>query len=182
MCWLLKNRYKCEIDRSLLNMRILAENSLLVVEHEYENAMVRFKQSGEVIEIGDHYGDPIAAVVDPKGCWAAVGGEGLTVWVADRYVDPKYAVIEPRGGWVEVGDGVGIWDGANIYYFLRRGPDNTHFVHSMRFEHPNGVRVLIDPWSDKAATWLLTFEPLSLKKLRDGPSRVDQPYEEIVHF
>jgi hypothetical protein len=52
----------------------------------------------------------------------------------------------------------------------------------MRLAGPRRARILIDPWSDAAATWELDVATLTLRKIADGPSLVGQPYREVVDF
>ena len=48
-----------------------------VIEHEYETAWLRW-QGGKLL-IGDHYGDPSCALIDPAGAWCLTAGEGVIV-------------------------------------------------------------------------------------------------------
>jgi len=50
------------------------------VEHEYERVFLTGVGVPEGLVIGDFYGDPAAAAVDPAEAWCAVVGEGLIAY------------------------------------------------------------------------------------------------------
>ena len=107
----------------------------------------------------------------------ATGAETV-IW--DRfYGDPCCGVIAPDDSWVVVA-GRGL-----VLFAFDRGPTeymgDTDIV-AMRLESPALVRFVVDPWSDKNATW--TFAPLTgeLRKLHDGPDLRDQPWTEDIQF
>ena len=58
------------------------------------------------------------------------------------------------------------------------GKDSGAFVHAIRYEPSLGVKVLLDPWSDYASTWLLNLETLEIAKLFDSSLLVEQPFQE----
>jgi hypothetical protein len=71
----------------------------------------------------------------------------------------------------------------NVGNRIKANVDQSYVaVHSMRLENEGNVRILIDPWSHLASTWLLNIADLKLTKLRDGPSLVEQPYQENIEF
>lgn len=56
------------------------------------------------------------------------------------------------------------------------------FIHAMRWDSPNGVRILVDPWSDHNATRRLNVESLQVTKICDGPDLRTEPYRDEVAF
>ena len=58
-------------------VRELCRQGGYVIEHEYETAWLRW-QGGRLL-IGDHYGDPTCALIDPAGAWCLTAGEGVIV-------------------------------------------------------------------------------------------------------
>lgn len=58
-------------------VRELCRQGGYLIEHEYETAWLRW-QGGKLV-IGDHYGDPTCALIDPAGAWCLTAGEGVIV-------------------------------------------------------------------------------------------------------
>jgi hypothetical protein len=137
-----------------MNMQqVLAESHNYLLVHEYEQVFVCARSTGERTEAGSHYGDPQCGVIAPDESWFATGGEGIVIFSFN-------------GG---------------LHEYLRRSA-STFFVSAMRFEAPNGLRVLIDPWSNEASVWFLAPASGQLTKLRDGPNLRYEPYRENVAY
>jgi hypothetical protein len=151
-------------------MRTLAESPNYILWNDYETVYLRRKLSSEDIELGYHYGDTCCGLISPEEKWFLAGGEGLS------YFDFT------RGSVELMRDSKLIFD-INVGNKIKANVDQPYFaVHSMRLEDKNTVRILIDPWSHLASTWLLNIPDLQLTKLRDGPSLVEQPYQEAIEF
>lgn len=56
---------------------LLVEKDGYRVTHEYEQTFVEWP--GGELEIGNHYGDPVCAVLDAEAGLCVIGGEGLCV-------------------------------------------------------------------------------------------------------
>ena len=141
-------------------MRILAESQNFVLRHEYEDVSLFDKRTQEKRSLGEHYGDPKAGLISPEQDWFITFGEGLLYFDFERGLKSFF-----RSGFVDS------W-----------GKDSSAFVHAIRYEPSLGVKVLLDPWSDYASTWLLNLETLEIAKLSDSPSLVEQPFQEEVEF
>jgi hypothetical protein len=134
---------------------VLAESPRYVLGHEYERVYVLEKDTGTYRELGAHYGDPECGIIDPQERWFLAGGEGLTFYTQ-------------QDGVVEL---------------LRGGTEaDTYFVSSMRLEAEGTVRLLVDPWSDKASVWRFFPEGHRLEKLHDGPDLTREPWREKVDY
>jgi hypothetical protein len=140
---------------SVSSLRTLAESSQYVLGHSYEHVCVIERRSGAPHLAGDHYGDPTCGLIGLDETWFVAGGEGLTLFTF-------------RDGIVE---------------FLR-GPneDDAYFVKGMRLEAEGTVRVLVDPWSDKASVWRLFPDEARVEKLRDGPDLRFKPWRADVEY
>lgn len=134
-------------------MRVLADSPHFLLGHEWENVILVDKLTGNGKSIGSHYGDPKIGLISPDEAWFVTGGEGV---LCHRLAQGSFS-------------------------FLRDGPDNTYFVHSMRFEGPLVLRVLIDPWSNKASVWQIDLATTTIRKLHDGPF-IEGACEENVPF
>lgn len=62
-----------------MSRRGLARSRRYLVEHEYESASVT-GPDGFRMPIGEFYGDPAVALIDPEERWCAVAGEGVIVY------------------------------------------------------------------------------------------------------
>jgi hypothetical protein len=59
-----------------------------VIVHEYETAWLCW-QGGKLL-IGDHYGDPSCALIDPDGAWCLTAGEGLVVCLFSQPLSEQF--------------------------------------------------------------------------------------------
>ena len=135
-----------------------SENYFLIASAE--DATLLDKRSMEKIEVGVHYGDPIVGIIAPDESWFLTAGEGIIYFDFQR----------------------------KFHYFWRRedksyqGKEPCLFINAARWEPPGFVRILVDPWSEQASTWLLDIEQLRLEKISDGPSLIGEPWREDVDF
>jgi len=142
-------------QQSTSSLRLLAESTRYVLGHSHEQVYVIEKPSGAPQRAGDHYGDPACGLIGPGDTWFLAGGEGLTLFTF-------------RDGVVE----------------LLRGSSeaDTYFVKQMRLEQEGTVRILVDPWSDKASVWRLFPDEARLEKLHDGPDLRSEPLRDDVEY
>jgi hypothetical protein len=61
-------------------MTILYETDKLVIEHEFEDAYLYDKKSGQRLMHDDFYGDPACGLISNNNDWAIIAGEHLTLW------------------------------------------------------------------------------------------------------
>lgn len=141
------------LDFSKRIPRILDESPNYVLAHEFEQVFIFDRYTGKEIPAGDHYGNPECGVIAPDESWFATAGEGIVVY--------------------------SFKDGLREYF---RPPKKTIFITAMRFEAPDRLRFLIDPWSDEASVWWLFPTTGKLEKLHDGPDLRDEPYREDVPY
>jgi hypothetical protein len=150
-------------------MRILDESKNFILYHDYESVYVKRNDSDNKIYIGDHYGDPKCGLIAHTETWFLAGGEGLTFFDFSR-------------GSVELMRDAKLMFDINLGKIKARVDQPYFSIHSMKLENENAVRILVDPWSDVASTWLLKIKNLELEKLYDGPSLLGQPYQETIEF
>ena len=135
----------------LKGARVLAETENLTAVHMHESASLLFKVAGKELCLGDFYGDPCCALIDPHEKWCLVGGEHLLLWQKNRF-------------WKDTVTRVG----------------GVHWIHDMRVAGENTAAILTDPWSDDAAVWQLSIETKSLVKVRDFDRYKGQEWVEEV--
>lgn len=151
----------------LPELRPLAESANYRLEHAWETAYLARRDGTAAWEVGWHYGDPTCGLIDPAERWCLTGGQGL-IWVA--LAGEQRAFFRQGDPWVQLAIGAVV------------GETDYCAVHALRLEGPTEVRVLLDPWAGYASTWLLDVARLTLRKLRDGPSLADRPYQAEVAF
>jgi hypothetical protein len=141
-------------------MKTLSESNNYILGNEYEEVILKDKRNKKTHYLGSHYGDPELGLIAPDESWFITAGEGLLYFDFER----------------------------GLHQFLRKGfddhlgKDSYAFVHSARIESNESVRVLVDPWSEYASTWLLSIPLLKIEKIKDGPSMVDKPWQEKVTY
>jgi hypothetical protein len=151
---------------------ILAESANCILTHNYEYARLLHKQSNEETAVGDHYGDPGCGLIAPDETWRITGGEGLVLWVQQGDMWVGFRTHDPA----EKTDRLIFKNPEDRRWLKSFTKDACQFVHDMRMADANTVRILLDPWSDYASTWLLDIETKTLTKIADGPSMQDQPW------
>ena len=138
-------------------IQILAESTNFELQAQYEDIVLVRKSDEIEFDLGSHYGDAKVGLISPDENWFITAGEGLL------YFDFNHG----------------------LKHFLRSGFSNKSgvaFVHDAKYESELGVKILLDPWSDYASTWLLKLPELELSKLSNSPSLVNEPYREKVAF
>ena len=135
------------------SQRVLAESRHFVLMHEYERVFVLCRTTGKQVPAGAHHGDPTCGVIAADESWFVTGGEGVQVFT---FVD-------------------GIRD-------FCREPGSPFSISAMRLDDDGAVRILVDPWSDKASVWRLDPAAGALIKLRDGPDLRDVVFQEDVPY
>ncbi|MCP5024549.1 MAG: hypothetical protein GY930_22645 [bacterium] len=118
------------------------------------------KSTGLETELTDHYGNPSCGVIGPNEDWVVVGGCGLEL----HRIGGESEVLF-RQGMSPLGEAQEYW-----------------FVHDMRLEGTDTVRILFDPWDKYASVWTVRCPEFKLCKIQDGPSLADEPYRDNVDF
>ena len=131
----------------------MAESSNFILAHEYESVFVINRATGEQTHAGDHYGDPQCGVIFPDESWFATGGDGVAIFNFQK----------------------------GMQNYLRNGQPH-YFISAMRYEPPNSIRILVDPWSDIPSVWILTPTTGDLIKLHDGPDLRNEEYRGNVSY
>ncbi|UFH58125.1 hypothetical protein [Sulfurovum mangrovi] len=137
-------------------METLLESSNYILAHEFEDVILKDKNNGKIYSLGSHYGDPVLGLIAPDESWFITAGEGLL------YFDFK------RG----------------LHEFFRKdlSSEGSLFVHSACIESNESVRILIDPWSEYASTWILSIPALKIQKIKNGPLMIGKPWQEKVFY
>jgi hypothetical protein len=95
------------------------------------------------------------------------------------YGDPQCGVIFDEYNLVFVG-------GNHLIYWIKNceakviGKDDINWVHDIKMNNDNTIKILTDPWSKNSAIWLLDIKTLKYKKVRDFNDYVDRDYTEHV--
>lgn len=99
----------------------------------------------------------------------------------EHFGEVKKAIISVKEDWCVLGgEGIVVWKKNHGVFYLMRSP--TMFIHDLKKNDDDSIKILVDPWSDQAAVWLLDITTLILTKIKDGPSLVGQPYVELINF
>ena len=82
------------------------------IEHEYEAAWLAWP--GGRLPIGEHYGDPTCALIDPDGAWCLTAGEGVIICrftprLSERDQPKRFEQIELWRGSAPPPDGEKAW-------------------------------------------------------------------------
>lgn len=106
---------------------------------------------------------------------------GKSIFADEHYGDAKKAIIGPGEDWCVIGgEGISVWKKDMGLIHMMRSP--IMFIHDLKMDDQNKVKILVDPWSTHASVWILDVERMDLTKLKDGPSLTDQPYSEHLDF
>ena len=157
---------------------ILDETENFLLTSKAENVEILNKNTGEVFAAGDHYGDPTCGAISADERWYISGGEGLIFSAfsgericafrgAKRCTLMEKFEIQSEGG---------------TDWLNSKNADDTFFVHALKVENSDRIRILLDPWSEYASVWLLEIANRRLTKLRIGPVLRDQPWRQTVNF
>jgi hypothetical protein len=71
------------------------------IAHEYETVWL-VRESHSSVVIGDFYGDPSVAIIDPDERWCAVGGRGVIVYFLEVPFEP-YQYDQSSDQYLEAG-------------------------------------------------------------------------------
>jgi hypothetical protein len=158
--------------------KILGETEHFLMTSEFEQVEITNKETGDIFAGGDHYGNPVAGAISPDERWYVSAGEGLVFFdfsgsqICAFRNAKRSASLEKFGFRSE--------DERN--WLNSKHADDTFFVHSLKVESSNRIRILLDPWSEYASVWLLDITGKQLSKLREGPNLRDQAWQETVDF
>ncbi|WP_207432070.1 hypothetical protein [Sabulibacter ruber] len=61
-------------------MSILYQTDLLLLENQYEVAVLTDKRTGQILLQEEFYGDPVCGLIDNESKWAIIAGETLSIW------------------------------------------------------------------------------------------------------
>ncbi len=150
--------------------KILAESESYILKRDYEHAKLQHKQSKEKIMVGDHYGDPCCGLIAPDESWCITGGDGLILWFLEGNMWTGFRTRESGAQRNQLQ----FKNPEDMRWLRSSTEDICRFVHDMKLVDSKSVRILLDPWSDYASTWLLDIETKTLAKVADGPNMQDQ--------
>lgn len=156
------------------NQSILAESENYVLSHAFENCELRHKQLNKISYVGDHYGDPTCGLIAPDETWCLTGGLGLILWFQREELWTGFRPLEVDKNRLALQ----IAKPEDAFWLASVTEVDVRFVHDMRIENSTSVRVLLDPWSDYASTWLLNINSKNLTKLKDGPALRHQEWSD----
>ena len=137
--------------------RVLAESAGFRIEHQYEDARLVDKATGQIVNLGDFYGDPDCAVIAATEQWFAVGGEGVITYDAQNGLRQYMRSTDPRSARAQ-----------------------TSFIAAMREDRSDVLRILVDPWDERPGTWELTVPSGDLVQISEGPDLRDKMWREDV--
>ena len=141
-------------------MKILSESKSFILCHEYEDVFLKDKRNGATHDLGNHYGDPRVGLISPDENWFITAGEGVLYFDFER----------------------GLREYLREGFKDNFGKDGCAFIHSARIESSDSVRILIDPWSEHASTWVLSISSLTVTKIKDGPCMDGKPWQEEIEY
>jgi len=158
--------------------RILDETDNFLLLSEHEEVVVKNKKTEHTFHAGSHYGDPVDGIISTDEKWVVSAGEGLvvsdmlghqvTAFRNDKpltWLNDFQALTESDKDWLR-----------------SAGSEASLFVHALKLEAPNRIRILLDPWSEYASVWVLEVAPKRLTKLKDGPDLRGQPWRAVSGF
>lgn len=95
------------------------------------------------------------------------------------YGDPECALIDDNEHWAVVGgDKLVVWSSNEVNEVKVQGLES---IEAMREKGSECVEILVDPWSENAAVWVLNVKTLQAKKVRDFNNYKDHTYtNEII--
>jgi hypothetical protein len=127
--------------------RILAQSKNYTITHHYE-VVYLIRPSGNLVSIGDFYGDPQAAIIDKHEKWAIVVGCGMVLyWLRNPFTPYEYD--QKTEQWWEA----------------YRSPPGEWWIESVYQVTDSKVRFVVDPWSVHAGMYELDVETLIVTQL-----------------
>jgi hypothetical protein len=127
--------------------RILARSDNYIVSHRYETVVLERPARLPVV-IGDHYGDPVAAVIDWDEKWCITVGCGLVLyWLREPFWDYEYH------------------RNTSQWYELHRYPPEEWWIETIYQVDNDTVRFVTDPWGDNPGLYELRTENPPIIKL-----------------
>jgi hypothetical protein len=83
----------------------------------------------------------------------------------DFYGDPSCGIISSNNDWAIIaGEHLTVWRKGNVTIIEN---EELRWVHAIRTKDDRLVEILVDPWSDKSAIWILDVLTLDINKVRD---------------
>lgn len=157
---------------------ILDETEQLLLTSHHETIELTDKATGALTYVGDHYGEASCGALSPDGQWGVTGGEGLVFFdrqglliyaFRDRTDHPAKACFEFAVP-------------SEKEWLYATGSSGTFSVHALRIESAKRLRVLLDPWSEYASTWLLDTQDRQIIRATLDPDRRGTPWTDQVVF
>jgi hypothetical protein len=85
-------------------MKVLAESNSYQILNEYESVLLRVKETSQLINIGDFYGDPQVALISNDEKYCVMGGDGVIIYyLTDPFEIYRYHAQSAQ--WKEWGRG-----------------------------------------------------------------------------
>ena len=126
-------------------MNLLDERDGLRLIHEFETVFLEGASVPNLV-VGDHYGDPIAGLIDRDGSWVASCGEGVQVYRIAKPFDGYQRDID-SGQWVTWSPPQDL--GYHLEVDAIRQTDDGHLVVSVAGDKP--YEVTFEVWTSKKA-------------------------------
>ncbi len=132
---------------------VLATEGEYRIEHFYEQASLAWR--GGSVDIGEHYGDPICAVINPQAGWCATGGEGLVICHFEGGLPRGPTRVSPKRMKV-----LELWRRANP------PPMKAYWsVEGAWLYQDDLIRVVVEPASEHAGLYEVNVTTLSWRKI-----------------
>ncbi len=81
-------------------MKVLYESDLYVLENEYEVVFLRNKETGNIVVVGDHYGDPTSGYINEDETYCISCGSGIIIYYL-RANNIPYSYDKTENQWKE---------------------------------------------------------------------------------
>ncbi len=83
----------------------------------------------------------------------------------DFYGNPTCALIDEENNWAVIGgEHLTIW---NSKKWKRIEHVKLKWIHDLRMESPNTVKILVDPWSESSSIWEIDTKTFKFIKVKD---------------
>lgn len=101
-------------------------------------------------------------------------------YISDFYGDCTCGTISKNSDWcVVAGDIIAVWKNQSVTMIDK---DELKWVHDIRQVDDHRVKILIDPWSENSAIWILDIRDFCMNKKSDFNYYRDEPFTDIVDW
>ncbi|NHA02218.1 hypothetical protein G7092_00345 [Mucilaginibacter sp. HC2] len=91
---------------------------------------------------------------------------GSVIYISDFYGEPSSGVLSDRSEWCIVGgDKLIVWKKPTKLELIKE--ETLSPIFGIKYLSEIEVKILVDPWSEKGAIWLLNIQTLERKKMAD---------------